>query len=108
MVCPGCGGSRMLRRKRTLIERFRFGAVYICVECKQIHRMDMARRHPMLSLHACCPRCGTSELRTFSRIDKIESLYKNPLSRIQRWFGATLWYCQWCRLQFFDCRKRRA
>lgn len=61
----------------------------------------------MLSLNVCCPRCGTRDLRVFTRIDSIEGMYNNPFSRVQQLFGATLWYCQWCRLQFFDCRKLR-
>lgn len=107
MVCGECGSTRMLRKRRSLAERFRYGAVYICADCNQIQQIDMSRRHPMLSLHACCPRCGTSELKKFGKIDHIEALYRNPVSRIQRLFGAPILYCQWCRLQFFDFRPRR-
>lgn len=107
MVCPACRSSRMLRQRRSFTEKFRFAAVYVCQDCKQSHRVPIRRRYPMLSLNVCCPRCGTRDLRIFTRIDNIEGMYNNPFSRIQQLFGATLWYCQWCRLQFFDCRKLR-
>ncbi len=105
MVCPECGSFRMTRRRRSLVEKLRFAAVYICLDCHHAQPVRVRRRHPFFSLHVCCPRCGTFELRTFSKIDHIESIYNNPISRIQQLFGATLWYCHWCRMQFFDFRK---
>jgi hypothetical protein len=39
-------------------------------------------------------------------MDKIDPLYKNPFSRIQKLFGADIHWCPFCRLQFYDLRKR--
>jgi hypothetical protein len=35
-------------------------------------------------------------------------LYLNPLSLVQKFFGAPLHYCAFCRIQFYDLRPRRA
>jgi hypothetical protein len=33
-------------------------------------------------------------------------MYKNPLSYLQKWVGGHLHWCPFCRLQFYDIRKK--
>jgi hypothetical protein len=37
----------------------------------------------------------------------VEFFQKSFLRRIQSWFGAPLYYCERCRLQFYDARPWR-
>ena len=39
-------------------------------------------------------------------VDHIDPMYKNPLSYLQKWFGARVHWCPFCRLQFYDLRKK--
>jgi hypothetical protein len=38
------------------------------------------------------------------RRDRIDPLYLNPISLVQALFGAHIWWCPFCRLQFYDLR----
>jgi len=60
----------------------------------------------LFRLRTCCPRCGNTDLRQLQERDGIDEMYSNPLSRLQRFFGAPLYWCQFCRLQFYDFRPR--
>jgi hypothetical protein len=33
-------------------------------------------------------------------------MYKNPISYLQKFFGGSLHWCPFCRLQFYDLRKK--
>jgi hypothetical protein len=33
-------------------------------------------------------------------------MYKNPLSYLQKWIGGNIHWCPFCRLQFYDIRKK--
>jgi hypothetical protein len=46
-------------------------------------------------------------LEVFRRRDRIEGFRKGLLRRVQGWFGAPLYYCSRCRLQFYDARPWR-
>jgi hypothetical protein len=59
---------------------------------------------PVVSLRARCPKCGNIQLRVFKQRDYVEDFSHNPLRLIQRLFGARLYYCELCRLQFYDLR----
>ncbi|MGA3027623.1 MAG: hypothetical protein ABSF98_22915 [Bryobacteraceae bacterium] len=37
--------------------------------------------------------------------DGIDKLNRNPLRLVQRFFGARLYYCWACRLQYYDLRR---
>jgi len=39
-------------------------------------------------------------------VDHIDPMYKNPFSYWQKWFGGNLHWCPFCRLQFYDVRKK--
>jgi hypothetical protein len=61
----------------------------------------------LISLHTCCPRCGNADLHKLGERDGIDEMYSNPISRLQHFLGAPLYWCQFCRLQFYDFRPRR-
>jgi hypothetical protein len=56
--------------------------------------------------HARCPRCGEMQLEVLRDRDYIEGFENNPLRIMQKLFGAKLYYCWECRLQFYDLRPR--
>ena len=51
-----------------------------------------------------CPQCGSFGVEKLHEIDLIDGMYKNPLSYLQKYFGAHLHWCRYCRLQFYDRR----
>jgi hypothetical protein len=51
-----------------------------------------------------CPRCGTLRLTRLASRDRIDPMYKNLFATAQRLFGAGLYHCRYCRLQFYDMR----
>ena len=85
------------------LERLRYAAVYWCPACN----IKTAYSRPWtfhLPFHRCCPRCGNTRIEHMKRRDRIDPMYKNPLSLIQVLFGARLWWCPLCRIQFYDMR----
>lgn len=104
--CPVCGHRPLIRRKRTLLEKIRYAAVYRCPGCRFEAAAPLSLAYPQLSRIARCPHCGTTELRVLARRDRIEKTYRGPLSRLWRLLGAPLLYCRFCRLQFYDFRER--
>ncbi|HWB96023.1 MAG TPA: hypothetical protein VG672_04960 [Bryobacteraceae bacterium] len=38
--------------------------------------------------------------------DHIDPMYRSILSWIQRWMGAPLFHCRYCRIQFYDLRRQ--
>jgi hypothetical protein len=78
--------------------------VFQCLQCR---RKTKIPKHPalyLLSLHRNCPKCGTPQLERLRKRDKIDPLYLNPLSLVQGLFGARIYWCPFCRLQFYDIR----
>jgi DNA-directed RNA polymerase subunit RPC12/RpoP len=59
---------------------------------------------PLPSRYTNCPRCSGRELAILKKRDRIDKLNGNPLRLVQRFFGASLYYCRGCRLQFYDLR----
>ena len=39
-------------------------------------------------------------------VDRIDRMYRNPFSYLQKFVGASLHWCPLCRLQFYDRRKK--
>lgn len=104
--CPVCGQKPLVRRRRTLLEKFRHAAVYRCPTCRFEAAAPLSLAYPQLSPIARCPHCGTTDLRVLARRDPIEKTYRGPLSRLWGLLGAPLLYCRFCRLQFYDFRER--
>ena len=100
--CPTCAG-RLHRVHRTFNEKLMYMAVY---ECKRCHTRKPEPRWFVLYLgdHPRCPRCGTYRLTRLATRDRIDPMFRSILSMVQRVFGANLYHCRYCRIQFYDMR----
>jgi hypothetical protein len=49
-----------------------------------------------------CPSCGTQRLRRLTVRDGIDSMHRNLFTFTHRLFGARLYHCRFCRIQFYD------
>lgn len=104
--CPICGQRSLVRRKRSLAEKFRHAAIYRCSSCRFEAAVPLTVLYPQLSRVARCPHCSSTQLRVLARRDPIEKKYLGPLSTLWGWLGAPLLYCPFCRIQFHDFRRR--
>jgi hypothetical protein len=101
--CPTCDG-RMRRVRRTLAETMLYVAMY---ECHQCHMRRPEPRWYALYLgdYPRCPSCGTYRLTRLVARDKVEQMQKDFFNLVQYLWGANLYHCCYCRLQFYDVRK---
>ena len=97
----------MLRVQRKFVERFAYQAIFRCRECGK-RRTERQWYLFLLGGLSTCPQCGTHKLKRLTSIDRIDSMYSTPFSYLQKYFGANLHHCGYCRLQFYDYRKREA
>jgi len=76
-------------------------------ECRQCHTRKPEPRWYALYLgdYPRCPRCGTYRLTRLSSRDKIDKMLKGPINFMQYLWGADLYHCRYCRVQFYDIRK---
>jgi hypothetical protein len=76
-------------------------------ECRQCHTRKPEPRWYALYLgdYPRCPRCGTYRLTRLSSRDKIDKMQSGLLNYLQLWWGADLYHCRYCRVQFYDVRK---
>jgi len=104
--CAHCGGG-MSRSPRRFWERPLFDSAF---ECRRCEARTRSKRVLIGSVgtHARCPRCGTEEIRKRSSPDRIDRVLRTPLSLLQSLIGGSLYHCMFCRLQFYDVRRRRA
>ena len=100
--CATCR-EKFRRVHRTFAERLLYAAVYECRQCKT--RRPEPRWYALyLGDFPRCPRCGTYRLSRLVTRDRIDPMYKSFFSFAQGVFGATLFHCRYCRLQFYDMR----
>jgi hypothetical protein len=102
--CGNCGGD-LVRVRRTLREKFVYHAILKCRKCGRRETRDQW----FLFLFAGasrCPRCGSFRVEKLRGVDHIDPMYKNPISYWQKWLGGHLHWCPFCRLQFYDLRKK--
>ena len=59
----------------------------------------------LFSPYTHCVRCGTISVTRAAKRDRIDSVSRNILSRIQHLLGAPLNKCAACRLQYYDWRR---
>jgi uncharacterized protein with PIN domain len=87
------------------VQRLYAVAAFKCPQCES--RM-YHRRQFLGAFHRYtqCPQCGTAKLSRLKSIDYVDQLNKNPLRLLLRMFGAPLYHCTFCRLQFWDLRAR--
>jgi hypothetical protein len=55
--------------------------------------------------YAECPLCQTRAISKLSKKDRVDPTTLNPLRRMLALFGAPLYHCTFCRVQFRDWRK---
>ena len=104
-ACPRCN-DELIRVRRSRWARIWYLALYRCRNCERnsgVSRLVLFKVTSYLS----CPKCGNFRLESFSKPDHIETKSNSPFSLIQKFLGAPLWCCPFCRLQFYDFRKRR-
>ncbi len=93
----------MRRSRRSLSERLLYVAAYRCERCRQrvrVSYLDALRK----AKYAGCPKCGWCDLVIRSKRDPVDRMKQNPFRLLQRLFGARLYHCLHCRLQFYDLR----
>ncbi len=103
--CANCGSAKVHRKKRHYFEKMFYVEVYQCVDCGHWSKVP-GKLSAFFSFAASCPSCGNPHLATLRKRDHIDLMYHNPLSWCQRLLGAPLLHCAYCRLQFYDYRKR--
>jgi hypothetical protein len=104
MICQQCGSHMHRVPRRGWSERIRYQATFRCSRCEA----EATRpRSWMLFVvpQACCPLCGSQRLTPLESRDRIDRMYRNPISYLQRFLGAPLYHCFRCRLQFYDRRE---
>jgi len=76
-------------------------------ECGQCHFRKPEPRWFALYLgdYPRCPKCGTYRLSRLSKPDRIDPMYRTLIGWFQRRFGADLYHCRYCRIQFYDMRE---
>jgi hypothetical protein len=106
LMCNVCGQAAMQRSHRqSLAERLFYLATYKCRECGA-KQGAMRPAFVLLSLRCRCPQCGDPDVSRLRQRDRIDRIYKNPISLAQALLGAPLYHCSHCRLQFYDYRPR--
>ena len=104
-ACELCG-HETTRTRRTLLQKVFNGAVFQCPKCGD--RLFFKRRiFQRFSIYCQCLRCGTRHLSKLRSIDRVDRLNKNPLRLLLGLLQAPLYHCTFCRLQFWDVRKRQ-
>ena len=95
----------MLRVRRSFGEKFFYHAVLRCRSCGIRETRDQWYLF-LFGRKSRCPRCGSFRVEKLRGIDKVDPMYKNPLSYMQKWLRGELHWCPFCRLQFYDIRKK--
>ena len=102
--CVSCGGE-LVRLKRTIGQKFVYHAVLKCRKCGRREIRDQWFLF-LFGRKSRCPRCGSFRVEKLRGIDHIDPMYKNPFSYLQKFLGGNLHWCPFCRLQFYDVRKK--
>lgn len=94
----------MRRVHRTFKEKLLYVAMY---ECRQCHarKPDPRWWALYLGLYPRCPRCGTYRLTRLATRDRIDPMQRGLVNYAQLLWGAQLYHCRYCRVQFYDARK---
>jgi hypothetical protein len=102
--CVSCGEA-LVRVRRTFREKFVYHSVQKCKKCGRRETRDQWFLF-LFGRTSRCPRCGSFRVEKLRGVDHIDPMYKNPLSYMQKWIGGNLHWCPFCRLQFYDIRKK--
>lgn len=102
--CGTCGGE-LVRVRRNWRQKFVYHAVLKCRKCNARETLDQWYLF-LFGRISRCPRCGSFRVEKLRGVDHIDPMYRNPISYLQKWFGANIHWCPFCRLQFYDVRRR--
>jgi uncharacterized Zn finger protein len=100
LICTSCGSAGK-RRPRTFLERIVYRAKVKCSNCGDVWYW----RRYFFQSYTQCPECGSARLSKLSKYDQIDRRTKNVYRRFLAIFGAPIYHCTFCRLQFRDVRK---
>jgi hypothetical protein len=103
-ICSSCGGD-LVRVRRKFLQKFAYHAVMFCKSCGRYETLDQWYLF-LFGRTSRCPRCGSFKIEKLRGVDHIDPMYKNPISYLQKYFGAQVRWCPFCRLQFYDLRKK--
>ena len=75
-------------------------------ECSHCSRQEFAPRRYLhhFGEQCRCPKCGTFRVVKLKQRDKIDPMNTGFLHWFERLAGGRLYYCCFCRLQFYDRR----
>jgi len=96
-TCPECGSGGK-RRPRSFVERVTNRAKLFCPNCDTVWYW----RRVLFQKHVQCPDCGTTRLTKRSTWDRIDRKSDSLIRRALILFGAPIYHCTFCRLQFRD------
>ena len=105
MTCSKCGNERFFRRRRGVLDKCLYSGLYQCKDCGVRAKVPRWKSWHWLSRTLCCPLCGTTDLKKRASRDWIDRMYCNPVMRVQQIFGAPIYHCLFCRIQFYDLRQ---
>lgn len=104
--CELCG-HETIRTRRTPLQKVFNEAAFQCPKCGD-SLFFKRRLFQRFSFCSQCPQCGTRHLSKLRSVDRVDRLNKNPLRLLLGILHAPLYHCTFCRLQFWDLRKRQA
>jgi len=102
--CKQCN-EILARSHRRFWEKPVYSVVFECRECES--RVGAKRNFfHYFGGYAKCPRCGSEEIAKRSKRDRIDRMIRTPISVFQSLTGGSLYHCFFCRIQFYDLRRR--
>lgn len=103
-ICSVCG-HHSSRKRRNIIQKVLFYAVFRCGDCGRRDHVWRRSLFVIFRRFVECPQCGTRDLSKLARRDWVDKMSRNPLRRLLGLVGFPLYHCTYCRLQFRDWRK---
>jgi hypothetical protein len=103
MDCVYCGRDAHRRPRNIFLKLFVSGS-YSCSHCG-LRWMRPRALFYIFQRYADCPHCRTRAISRLAKKDYIDPMMFNPLRRMLTIFGAPLYHCTFCRVQFRDWRK---
>ena len=100
--CIGCG-HRASRKRRGIFRKVVCRAAYECDHCG-LNWHDFRPLFAIFQSCCLCPRCHNPDLTKLASRDKLDRMSPNPLRFLLGLFGAPLYHCTFCRMQFRDWR----
>ena len=102
-VCIYCGRDAV-RRPRSFWLKVVSKASFSCPRCESRWNRPRALFF-FFQRYVECPLCKTRAISQLAKKDRIDPMLFNPLRRLLALFGASIYHCTFCRVQFRDWRK---